>query len=153
MSYCYHKPSILPITTRLLLISLAFEMVYMHQMSHTSKKICWKHLSHQLFKTYFLFSALCISVCLKVSMCAWMQLPIEARRRCWISWGWSYGQLWDSRHGFKEPNSGPLQEQSVLFTLSHLSSPYNLFIWRHLYTMQRKIDPSAYAKGHTICWF
>lgn len=62
----------------------------------------------------------CVPICIDVNT-----VPSEARRVCWISWDWSWGQLWAILRECWDLNSG---SQQVLLPLSHPPSP-NILVW------------------------
>lgn len=77
-----------------------------------------------VFPTSQFYLLLCVSMHVYVWVCALMQVSVEARRGCWISWRWRSYELSDV--GAWEENSGLPQEQCVLLTTA-LSSPSPYF--------------------------
>lgn len=60
----------------------------------------------------FSYGSICISVCEFMHAGA----GVYRGQRHWISWSWSYSQLWAIQCRAFEPNLGPLQGQYILLT-------------------------------------
>lgn len=86
-----------------------------------------------------LFICVCVHVCLCLNACMFTYLcvSVEARRGHWITWSYSYKQLWITWAGFWEPNY-----QITVFWESTKCSPY-LWPWPWLLT-----DPSSQMSPH-----
>lgn len=44
------------------------------------------------FKNIFIIFTLCVYAC--VCLCAWVQVSVESRKRCWVPWNWGNRRLW-----------------------------------------------------------
>ena len=79
--------------------------------------------SRQPFQIGFFSPSLnIIFICLYEYRAMWASTHMEASRKHWISWSWSYRKLWATQHGCWEPNLDPLEEphtKPVCFKQAH----------------------------------
>lgn len=78
---------------------------------------------------FFLLLIMCLPVCLCEIICTWVQLSLEARRRCWLCLCWNYRHLWMPEMGDGCWTQALCKSRKHFLTLSLKTTCSIFFCW------------------------